>query len=182
MKKLCFLLLTIIIFSLSKAPVQAYDQESGPAAQLVENSPEKDPRIPKLEAYLNSYNPVIAPLASRFISEADRVGLDWKLVVAISGVESTFCRQIPVNSANCWGWGIPTGKPDGIHFTSVSNGITIVSEGLKFNYLNKGYITLDEIGHVYAASPLWAYKVRNFMQQIDNFQAIASNNIPSVNL
>ena len=34
------------------------------------------------------------------------MGFDYRLLPAIAMQESTLCRSIPVDSHNCWGWGI----------------------------------------------------------------------------
>lgn len=128
-----------------------------------------DPRVVKLEAYLQSHNSPLTNEASHFVSEADRLGLDWKLVAAISGVESTFGKFVPRNSYNGWGWAIFTGQNDGMHFGSWKDGITVVSEGLKYRYIDKGAKTIDQIGRIYAASPTWSTKVRFFLQKIEDF-------------
>lgn len=128
-----------------------------------------DARVKKLEAYLQSHNSPLAPDASHFIQEADRLGLDWRLVAAICGVESTFGKHIPANSFNGWGWGVFTGTNDGIHFASWKDGITQVSEGLKYRYVDKGADTVDKMGRIYAASPTWSIKVQYFIEKIEAF-------------
>ena len=105
------------------------------------------------------------------MAEADKNNLDWKLVAAIAGVESTFGKEIPAGSYNCWGWGIPTGATDGVHFTSWADGITQVSEGLRQNYINRGSKDIYDIGWIYAANGnSWATHVRYFIDQMEAFQ------------
>ena len=48
-------------------------------------------------------------------------------------------------------------------------GITVVSEGLKYRYIDKGATSIDQIGRIYAASPAWSTKVRFFLQKIEDF-------------
>jgi hypothetical protein len=129
-----------------------------------------DERVAKLQAFLETYDSPLAESAQHFISEADRLHLDWKLVPAIAGVESTFGKHIPTNSYNGYGWGVFTGQNDGIHFKDWNDGITKVSEGLRYNYLDKGAQTIEQIGHIYAASPAWSWKVRYFIQKIEDFE------------
>lgn len=128
-----------------------------------------DPRVTKLEAYLKSHNSPLTGEANHFVAEADRLGLDWKLVAAISGVESTFGKHVPRNSYNGWGWAIYTGQSDGRHFVSWREGITVVSEGLKYRYIDRGAITIEQMGRIYAASPTWSSKVHFFLAKIENF-------------
>ena len=63
-----------------------------------------DPRIPAMTKFLNHYHSPMAKHAELFIVEADQYGLDWRLIVAISGVESAFGNLIPRGSHNAWGW------------------------------------------------------------------------------
>lgn len=128
-----------------------------------------DDRITRLTKYLESKDSPLAGSAAMFIHEADKYGLDWRLVAAIAGNESGFGHAIPSNSYNAWGWGIFTGKRDGIHFSTWNDGIATVSEGLKQHYVDRGLTTVDQIGRVYAADHTWAWKVNHFMEEIDAY-------------
>jgi hypothetical protein len=122
-----------------------------------------------LGEFLEQYNSPLQPFASDFVEIADKYNLDWKLVAAISGVESTFGKLIPYQSFNGWGWGIYGDNM--IRFSSWTEGIETVSEGLRTNYLNKwGAKDIYEIGRFYAASPTWAQRVTYFMRKIDELK------------
>lgn len=149
--------------------VHAASPEAGAAAQLTFAQITRDERIDQLRAYLTMHNSPLSDEAPHFISEADRLGLDWKLVAAIAGTESTFGKHVPGGSYNGWGWGIPTGAQSGIAFKSWKQGITTVSEGLKYRYVNRGAVSVEQIGRIYAASPRWAGNVRFFINQIESF-------------
>lgn len=140
------------------------------AASMAAREEVPDARVTKLEGFLASFDSPMQDEAEYFISEADRLGLDWRLVAAIAGVESTFGKHVPSGSHNGWGWGIPTGAHSGIGFGSWKEGITEVSEGLKFNYVDRGAVTIEAIGRIYAASPRWAGNVRFFLTKIDEFE------------
>lgn len=150
-------------------PVFAAEVADG-TAMLATHVVEPDTRAEIIRVYLNSHSSPLEGEADHFISEADRLGLDWRLVVAIAGVESTFGKQIPRGSYNAWGWGIPTGVQWGIAFADWKTGITTVSEGLKYNYIEKGAVTINQIGRIYAASPAWGWKVRHFIDAISTFR------------
>lgn len=173
MKKLIFV--AILLALLLPVPIHAQEIEAGSAAQLAFTIATEDTRVAHLESYLSSFNSPLAKDAKHIVAEADRLGLDWKLIPAIAGVESTFCRQIPSGSYNCWGWGIPSGAQSGIAFQSYARGVTTVSEGLKFRYINRGAVTIEQIGRIYAASPVWSYKVRYFLTQIESFRPSSPN-------
>lgn len=144
--------------------------EADGAATLAVHEVPKDARVTKLSAYLTAHDSPLASEASHFVAEADRFSLDWRLVPAISGVESTFGKFVPSGSYNGWGWGIPTGAQSGVGFRDWKEGITMVSEGLRTNYLDRGATTIEQIGRIYAASPRWAGNVRFFLAQIEAFQ------------
>ncbi|MBI5619530.1 glucosaminidase domain-containing protein [Candidatus Gottesmanbacteria bacterium] len=149
--------------------VYASELEAGSAAELTINRTQEDVRVEKLRSFLESHDSPLADAASHFVAEADRLDMDWKLVAAIAGVESTFGKQIPTNSYNGWGWGVFTGTTDGVHFKDWKDGITHVSEGLRYNYIDKGAETIEQIGRIYAASPAWSWKVRFFFTKIEQF-------------
>lgn len=158
----------IALFFIGVTPVFA-QAESDPAASLVVHVVASDPRVRQLEAYLDSHGSPLTEAASHFVSEADRLTLDWKLVAAIAGVESTFGKHIPTGSFNAWGWGVFTGTQSGVNFKDWNAGITQVSEGLRYTYIDKGAETIEQMGRIYAASPAWAWKVRFFLNEIDSF-------------
>jgi hypothetical protein len=177
MKNIFYFLLSLLVFSIFVTPVMAIDKESDSGAMLLKSNISNDSRVDKLKSYLKAHNSPAVDAAEVFISEADKYNLDWKLVAAISGLESTFCQQIPTGSYNCWGWGIPTGAQSGIGFSSYKDGISRVSEGLRNNYINRGFITIEQIGSIYAASPTWALRVRYFLKDIDAWQGNLTNQI-----
>jgi len=153
--------------------VFAAEKEAGATASFSANtnvSYTLDPRVKKLNSYLTAKHVPLADSAEHFIAEADRLHMDWKLVVAISGVESYFGTHIPFNSYNAWGWAVFTGNTDGRHFESWNDGITTVSEGLKQNYIDHGRTTVEQIGRIYAADPGWSWKVNHFIDEIENFK------------
>ena len=125
-----------------------------------------DERVHKLEEYLATHNSPLTPYAKVFIDHADKYGLfDWKLVPAITGVESTFGKAIPTNSYNAYGWGNGS-----VVFTSWEQSIDLVSQALKEKYIDRGLDTVEKIAPVYAPpSHTWVYKINKFMVEIANF-------------
>lgn len=174
MNKLFGLIIVLTLLTAQANPARASDiAEADASARPAVVPVAEDKRARILEAYLESKKSPIARDAVTFVSEADRLGLDWKLVAAISGVESTFGKHIPYNSYNAWGWGIPTGARSGIGFDSWKDGITTVSEGLKFRYIDRGATTIEAIGRIYAASPAWSSKVRWMIADIEKFASLS---------
>ncbi len=165
---LAFLFLSTVV-TVNTPAVMAQEPEAGSAAQLRFGQILRDKRIDRLRTYLTMHNSPLVDESAHFIAEADRLGLDWKLVVAIAGTESTFGKRVPGGSYNAWGWGIPTGAQSGIGFDSWKQGITRVSEGLKTRYIDRGATSIEQIGRIYAASPRWAGNVRFFLNAIDSY-------------
>ncbi len=166
---LLIIILSLLFATLSRPAVVHAEPEAGAAAKLISHVPQADTRVDQLRGFLASHNSPMTLEAQHFVKEADRLGLDWKLVAAIAGVESTFGKQVPAYSNNGWGWGVFTGTNDGVHFKDWKDGITQVSEGLRYNYVDKGAKTIESMGRIYAASPRWAGSVRFFMNKIDTF-------------
>lgn len=167
-----FILIFLFIFIMTKTP-NAYaaqnSAESSAALLKPQNEKTPDSRVRILKEFLGQYNSPLVPFATDFVEIADKYDLDWKLVAAISGVESTFGKQIPYNSYNGWGWGIYGNNT--IRFSSWTEGIETVSKGLRENYLDKwGATNVYEIGRIYAASPRWASNVNYFIEKISEFQ------------
>ena len=130
---------------------------------------EKDTRAQILQDYLKKYNSPLAPFAKNFIDEADKNKIDWRLVTAISGVESYFGQMIPYNSYNGWGFGIYGNNVR--RFPTWEEAITTISKALREDYMNKWKAkNVYEIGEIYATDPQWAYKVNRFMEEIEKFQ------------
>jgi len=123
-----------------------------------------------LKDYLDKHSSPLAENAKDFVESADTFDLDWRLVVSIAGVESTFGKFIPTNSYNAWGWGVYGNNV--IYFSSWKEGIETVSKGLRENYINKmETANVYHIGRWYAASPTWASRVEYFMNKIAEFQS-----------
>jgi hypothetical protein len=165
--------LHIVFFGivLLAAPASVHAASHFPESGLLMNFGDilVDKRVPKLRAYLDHFESPLAQHASTFIEEADRNDVDWRLVAAIAGTESTFGKHIPAGSYNAWGWGIPTGAQSGVGFENWKEGIAEVTRGLRKNYMNKGAVTIEQIGRIYAASPAWSSHVRFFIDELDSF-------------
>jgi hypothetical protein len=156
--------------------------ESGSAATLAFHAASDataDTRAARLRLFLESYNSPLASEADTFVAQADKYNLDWKLVAAIAGVESTFGKEIPAGSYNGWGWGIFTGARDGVHFKDWADGITQVSQGLRTNYMDRGAQTVYDIGWMYAANGTsWGTHVRYFIDKLETYQPTRVAQLP----
>jgi hypothetical protein len=151
--------------------VRAFETVAGDAARLAPAIREtRDNRANILRAYFHSQDSPLTDEAQIFVREADKNNIDWKLVAAIAGVESTFGKQIPGGSYNAWGWGVFTGTQDGVHFANWAEGIVRVSLGLRKNYIDRGAKDIYDIGWIYAANGnSWGSHVNFFMDKIANY-------------
>lgn len=120
-----------------------------------------------LTDYLAKYNSPMKDQAQNFVDAAKTYNVDWKLVPAIAGVESTFGKFIP-GGYNAWGWGVY--GTQAIYFTSWRDGIFTVTKGLKENYINKGLTDPFAMNRIYAASPAWGGHVSFFLQDLEKFE------------
>lgn len=170
MKKLLILtVIALLVAAKWPKPSLAFE-EADATATLTSHTSVKDSRADRLEAYLASHNSPLSLEANSFVAEADRLHLDWRLVAAIAGVESTFGKHIPTGSFNAWGWGVFTGQQSGVYFKDWADGITQVSEGLAQNYFAKGAKTIYDVGWIYAANGIsWGNHVQFFLDQIEQF-------------
>lgn len=158
----------VSLLSLSPQKIYANYQEVVASAKLVPlktsgNDLGKERRINILKKFLVKQDSPLSPYAYLIVEEAYKNDLDWRLIAAISGVESTFGKTNPTNSYNAYGW-----ANGNYYFKSWEEGITIVSETLNQKYAKKwGAKTPHEIGRFYASSPTWAQRVISLMDQIE---------------
>lgn len=178
-------LLPILFFLLSTQSTFAASEsaQKTPSAKLVSLGSETrtDNRAKVLAEFLTQYDSPLAVNASDFVASADKHNLDWRFVAAISGVESTFGKQIPYNSYNAWGWGIYGDNM--ITFPSYAVAIETISEALRTRYMNKwGATDVYQIGKFYAASPTWAKRVVYFMEKMKAYELQSPENSLSITL
>ncbi|MGH7202818.1 MAG: hypothetical protein ACREHC_00035 [Candidatus Levyibacteriota bacterium] len=142
---------------------------AGPqSVALTPHIAEKDHRAEILQSFIEQYNSPLAEHADTLVKQADANNIDWRMVAAISGVESQFGIQIPGYSFNGWGFGVYGNNVR--YFTSWDDGISTVSTALRQEYMNqRGATNIYSIGATYAADPAWASKVQNYMDQIDAY-------------
>jgi len=127
-----------------------------------------DARPEIIKQYLKYYDSPLTPYSDFIVQTADKYKLDYRLIPAIAQQESNLCKVIPPDSYNCWGWGI--NSQSNLGFDSFQDGIETVSKGLRTEYLDKGYGSIEEIMSKYnPISPggAWARGVSEFMDQME---------------
>lgn len=160
----------LIVFALflifAKNAYATPDNTNSQNSQTQVEAKKIDRRAKILAAYLKQFDSPLQNYAQDFIELADKYGVDWKLVPAIAGVESTFGKRIP-GGFNGWGWGVY--GTQAIYFSSWKEAIETITKGLKENYIDKGLTDPYAMNRVYAESKTWGTKVDYFMKQIEEF-------------
>lgn len=169
MLKKFFIFLLILSFILFVTPRHAGATRVACSSALlnlkVDDFSDLDPRKEILKKFLEFYRSPLSVYASYFVQISDKYEIDWKLIPAITGVESSFGKYLPSNSYNAYGWN--NGK---YVFKNWEESIEKVTFSLKEKYINQGLDSPYKIGPIYAPpSPTWAKKVVYFMDKIENF-------------
>lgn len=166
MKKFLFYIICFVLLLLLPAPARAGSVPVAGTSGMLSayNRTKTDQRDSRLRRFLSKYNSPLISYSKFIVLLADKYEIDWRLVTAIAGVESTFCRAIPYNSYNCWGW------KNGKHaFSGYTEALEKVSKTLGTRYYGRGLDTPEAIAPVYAPpSSTWARNVRFFMNRIED--------------
>lgn len=127
----------------------------------------EDARAEIVRQYLEKYNSPLEPYSQLLVAASDEYGLDWRLLVAIAQQESNLCKKVPDGTFNCWGWGVHSRGTLG--FSDYPTAIETVAKGIKEDYLDKGYDTVDEMMTKYTplSSGSWAFGVNQFMSEME---------------
>jgi hypothetical protein len=129
----------------------------------VSTLPDRDPRAVELVAFFESYGCPRPHYAEEYIRAADRSGLDYRLLPAISMAESTCGLYQRLN--NHWGWNSAKSG-----FRSVMHGIAYITAQLAGGpqYRNK---TLDQKLYTYNPRLEYVRKVKKLMAQMNSWAA-----------
>jgi len=115
-----------------------------------------DARSANLRYFFRQYGSPLYDEAEHIVEVSDKNHFDYRLLAAIAMQESGLCKNIPDNSYNCWGYGIYGDTVT--RFSSYAEGIDVVAEGIKKNYIDQGLITPEMIMAKYtpASNGSWA--------------------------
>jgi len=127
------------------------------------NQTDKEERYLKLFLYLKAEKSPLAEYSWNFIDSADRWDIDWRLLPAITGIESNFGKRMVDGTHNAYGW-----AGGYLGFEGWQESIEHVSSQLRLNYYNRGYDNALKIGPIYAPpNPRWGGIVDSLMRRID---------------
>lgn len=104
------------------------------------------PSAEAIDQYLAAHGSPMLGQGGAFIAAGATYHLDPRLLVAISGAESSF-GQITCGPFNAWGWSCPNSPAA---FSTWADAINTVARGLRENYLNDGLTTVAAIQTRYA--------------------------------
>ncbi len=158
-----FLVLTRSIYAEKVAGNSAVITYNKTASQRDRNFFIKKLAIKKV---LDKYTAPLSEATDGFINTCKRYDLDCYMLPAISGLESTFGLFIYPNSYNPFGWGRGY-----IMFNSWEEGIDAVGRGLRYSYINRGALSIDQIGPIYSESSTWAVRVQYFINEFQREEA-----------
>lgn len=132
----------------------------------------KQDRTEALEDFFEEADSPLKDHAETFVEVADKYGLDYKLLPAISCIESSCGKKLIEGSYNPFGWGIY--GENAVYFESWDDAIETVGKGIRENYVEKGYTTPEKIAPVYTPpnSIKWLYAVKSFMYKIENCRGL----------
>jgi hypothetical protein len=128
---------------------------------LVNKTVNYDTKVSQIRSYLSKKNSPLAEYAEEFVKASDEYGIDYRLVAAISIIESGGGKHC-FRPYNAWGWG-KSG------FDSFKDGIWQVSKGLS-KYYADGLDLPKEIAYRYCPpnAVKWGNNVSYVMSVISN--------------
>jgi hypothetical protein len=120
-------------------------------------------RVAQMHTVLESYHSPMSGHEGTLIDTAEKYHLDWTILAAIAGTESSFGIHMPDKCVNPYGWGIYGDNK--LCFKSFDDAITVVAEGLATKY---NISSLETIAHAYntVSTDGWIAHTRYFMARI----------------
>lgn len=124
-------------------------------------------QVQTVKQFLAQYGSPLEKYADYIVEVSNTYGIDFRLIPAIAMQESNLCKKAPIDSNNCWGYGIYGGKVR--YFSNYKEGIETVAFSLSQNYVKKGYTTVDQIMSKYTPRNTndWVTAVSHFMAQME---------------
>jgi len=132
---------------------------------------EHDTRSAQMRVVLTKYNSPMIGLEDVLIKTAEKYGLDWTLMAAIAGTESSFAKRMPHKCNNPYGWGIYGDKK--LCFDNLEASIEEVASGLAKKY---NISSIESIARTYnkVSTEGWISHTKFFMNKIKTAQVPVS--------
>jgi hypothetical protein len=128
-----------------------------------------DQRFNRLEAFFQSYKCPAPHYVDEYLNAADSFAIDYRLLPAISVLEST-CGTYQRHN-NRWGWDSARKG-----FSSFRAGLQYIAHQLAEGrfYKNK---TLEQKVHAYNPRPQYAHLIRTLMRKIEDHTAVPNTSV-----
>ncbi len=130
----------------------------------------QDARYDKLKTFFQSFGCPAPYYVKEYVTAADTYSIDYRLLPAISVVESTCGLYQRQN--NRWGW--DSGRRA---FGSVAEGLRYIASQLALGHFYRSK-TLEEKVHTYNPDPRYARKVKMLMRKIEDREDSLAQNAP----
>lgn len=101
----------------------------------------RDPRAIALEHYLNSQLSPLAKQSDLIVDLSKLYSVDYKMIVAISGLESGYCAENTFAN-NCWGFG-------NYSWSSMDTAVKEYFRLMNKGYFSKGMKSIEDIAPIY---------------------------------
>ena len=121
--------------------------------------------------FFESFNSPLKEHAESFVDTADKYGLDYRLLPAISCMESSCGKFLIPETHNPFGWGIYGSRVT--YFDTYGDAIDTVGKGLSEHYVKKGLDTVEKIAPVYTPPRYvhWRTGVNYFISKINTIES-----------
>ena len=128
---------------------------------------DQDLRAVQMHEVLLKYDSPMIGLENVLIETAEKYGLDWTLLAAIAGTESSFARRMPYGCINPYGWGIYGDNK--LCFKTLEDSIEGVASGLAKKY---NISSVESIARTYntVSTAGWISHTKYFINKIKTAQ------------
>lgn len=165
---------TLVVGKTTKAVAVNSEIEVSSSAQTDspiegKNNNSKKIQKEKIVRFLKSMNSPFIEEIDEIIEAAEKCEMKPELIIAISGVESTFGKQYPIWSNNPLGWGIYGTQI--LSFPSLGKAFEAASCGIAKKYPKDAQENIERLGTIYnGVTPTeWSSKVRYFLKKMETY-------------
>lgn len=148
---------------LSLKEYEEYLEEKYITENYIDPDPNFEEKVEKIKTYLKTRNSPLVEKAEYIIIMANKFEIDYRLVPAISIIESSGGTRL-YRPYNAWGWG----GAKGFTFENWEESIYTVTRGISRGYYARGLVTPQEIAPRYNPHTPneWGAKVDLVMKKI----------------
>lgn len=131
----------------------------------------EDERITKLVFFFKSYNSELEKSAKTFVEVADKYKIDYRILPAIAGTESTFGKKTPSCATfNSYGWTSTTSPCGFYRFKSHDDAIVFIGSKIATKNCYRKFMDTGRVEDLAVSynngSQTWINSVKFFMNKI----------------